>query len=102
MALICRLLALAVLASAKEKKVIGPTSKLQLRCTPGTDEHDKNLTASECVKGHIKFAYDESEASLGAILAFNVYGDYRVAGGTILDSFRRVLYRGFALSVERG
>ncbi len=47
---VCRLLALlAALASAKEKKVIGPTSKLQLRCTPGTDEHDKNLTASECV-----------------------------------------------------
>ena len=39
MALVCRLLALAVLASAKkEKKVIGPTSKLQLRCTNGTDD----------------------------------------------------------------
>ena len=51
MARVCRLLALlAALASAKEKKVIGPTSN-QLRCTPGpgTDEHKDCITSSQPV-----------------------------------------------------
>ena len=63
---VCRLLALlAALASAKEKKVIGPTSKLQLpRCTPGpgTDEHE------DCITREIApwFWLESFESSLGS------------------------------------
>ena len=52
MARVCRLVALlAALASAKEKKVIGPTSEKLQRCTPGpgTDEHKDCITSSQPV-----------------------------------------------------
>ena len=84
MARVCRLLALlAALASAKKDDYVGPTSERQLECTPEAG----GTVTEHCVDGLRNFTYDESEASLGAILAFATYGDYRVGGGTILDSF---------------
>ena len=71
----------------------GRGSELQLKCTP-----EAGGTVTEgCVekKGlvDVNFAYDASEASLGAVLAFAAYGDYRVKGGTILDSFDSQCWR---------